>query len=339
MKTASKPTSTIGSESCNSMNGEFDFGEIEGAASAFALQPLGTWNAGSRALTRTQHEARLVAAEACVLSIAGPSRTLFAECLRAQREALEQQLKTQFQHEDAAFSVGGGGRHLDRPLIEAGLPAFFDHCLVHDGSDYGGIVYKVRRALTLQTAAMHVPGLGSLTVRRWEGGGFGLEFCLIERDTFFLDSYQDGRPALEAPYAVWRKCYSAQKLSEAGHAMAALTTFTIAGREYVQLGGSYHHTRREVCAWLVGSLADWRGPTFPSYQALIAACNAGTVERGDHRGLLLKVRGVVCVLVCAALLYDGAEAGFGRAFDQAEELSDEADRLAPDKEQDDEAPA
>jgi hypothetical protein len=38
-------------------------------------------------------------------------------------------------------------------------------------------------------------------------------------------------------------------------------------------------------------------------------------------------------------LYDGAEAGFGRAFDQAEELSDEADRLAPDKEQDDEAPA
>jgi hypothetical protein len=341
MKTASKPTSTIGSESCNSINGEFDFGHTEEAASACTLHPVGTWNAGPRALTRAQHEARLVAAEACVLCIAGPPRLLFAACLRAQREALEQQLKSQCHPDDAVFALAGQGPYLDRAVTDAGLPAFFAHCLAHDGAHEAGLVYKVRRALTVQSAAVHVPGLGSLTVRRWEGGGFGLAFCLIERDRFFLASYQDGQPALEAPYAVWRKCCSVQNLIKAGYRYetAALSSFAIAGREYVQLGGSYHNTKIEACAWRVGSLADWRGPIFNNYHALIAACNAGTVELGDHRGLLVRVRGGVCVLVSAALLYDGAEVAFGRAHDQAEAFCAGDEGLKKKGQQDDEAPA
>lgn len=339
MTTANKQLPDTGSESCRVIQGGFDFGEIEGAAAAFALQPLGTWGGDSQGFTKAQHEAKLNAAGVCVLSVVGPSRPLFDECLRAEREALELQVTTQMPDENFEFRLWGG-RHVERNLTDKGMQAFFDHCVAHEGADYDGIIYKVRGALTMLTASMHVPGLGSLTVRQWADAGFGLDFSLIDRDTFFLDSYLDGRPEIASHYAVWGKCYGAQKLSEAGNTIASLPTFTIAGREYVQLGCAYRHTRGEAGAWLVGSVSDWRGPTFGSYQAHIAAYDAGTVERGDHRGLLVRVRGVVCVLVSPALVYDDNAAGFTVICDdEDDEQTDEGDTFKTNDDQNEEVSA
>ncbi|UUZ66348.1 hypothetical protein LP417_35650 (plasmid) [Polaromonas sp. P1-6] len=103
--------------------------------------------------------------------------------------------------------------------------------------------------------------------------------------------------------------------------IASLPTFTVAGREYVQLGGMHSQSRREGDAWLVGALSDWTGPTFESYTSHIAAYNAGTVERGDNRGVLVKVRGLVCVLVSPALVYDDNAADAVIAADEEEDES------------------
>lgn len=318
----SKPTSEdTGSESNNTMQCGFDFGETEDGVSVFSLQPLGTWDKRSPSLKIAQHEVRLAAAEERVLSVVGPSRGLFANCLQAEREAFALQLKCQCATEETEFSLWGA-RHTQPSFSDDDLQAFFNHCVTHEGANYNGIIYKVRRELTMLTASMHVPGLGSLTVRNWSRAGLGLDFHLIDRDTFFLESFRDGRREIELPYSVWGSCCGAQKLSDA-KGIASLPTFTVAGREYVQLGGMYSQSRREGEAWLVGALSDWRGPTFESYQIHIAAYNAGTVERGDNRGLLVKVRGVVCVLVSPALVYDDNVGVKAIAVDEPQEDAEE----------------
>ncbi|UUZ66347.1 hypothetical protein LP417_35645 (plasmid) [Polaromonas sp. P1-6] len=172
----------------NTMQCGFDFGERANAVSVFSLQPLGTWDSRSPSLTTAQHEARLAAAEERVLSMAGPSRGLFEDCLQAERDAFALQVKRIGEDGDAEFSLWGG-RHLRPIFSDVQMQVFFDHCVAHEGADYDGTIYKVRRELTMLTASMYIPGLGSLTVRHWSRSGLGVDFELIDRGTFFLSRF------------------------------------------------------------------------------------------------------------------------------------------------------
>ncbi len=55
--------------------------------------------------------------------------------------------------------------------------------------------------------------------------------------------------------------------------------------------------------WSVCLLADWTGPTY-NYETQNKAVNDGRIQRSDRRGLIVRVRGQLCVLEAAACFYD-----------------------------------
>jgi hypothetical protein len=62
-------------------------------------------------------------------------------------------------------------------------------------------------------------------------------------------------------------------------------------------------SRHECTAWTYCARADWRGPTY-SYSTVCRAWDEGRKERGDESGLIVKIKGQLCVLQSVATIYD-----------------------------------
>lgn len=165
-----------------------------------------------------------------------------------------------------------------------------------------GIESKVREGDLCFSAGMHVPGAGSVVLRVWEPDNYAVDFS-FGRDPFFLDSFRDSVVDRYAPYASWGHCYAGQRIAEAREAAPSLPSFMVDGREYVTTGGHSQGARRVANAWTFRPAADWNGPTY-TYATLRAAWDAGRLERGDERGLLVTIRGVPCVFDGYARFYD-----------------------------------
>lgn len=282
----------------------FDFGT---PAARFADQPAGTWSAPE--FTRAEYIDRFARANGCLPGIAGPGRPLL-------RRGLEE---AQRQH-DAMFA----GR--DRPADEAyrlwrgnllahaeELAAFVAHCEVMAavGEPVSGVEYKVRHGSRgLLTAAMYVRDLGTVMVRL-QGGGSGAADFELFRAPFFLDSYLDDVTATYAPVCEWERAYCAHTVAESDDGIATVPTFAIDGREYVNTGGLSDRIYRECTAWGVVPAGEWRGATY-SYRSQCRAWDEGRIERGARGGLVVRIRGQLCVLDRAVVVYDDfASAGQG----------------------------
>jgi hypothetical protein len=85
--------------------------------------------------------------------------------------------------------------------------------------------------------------------------------------------------------------------------VADVPTFTLRGREYVNDGMLHFGAYQECHAWTFRPVRDWTGPTY-NYQSQCRAWDEGRTERGDRRGLVVRVRGKLCVLDGAARVFE-----------------------------------
>ncbi|KND54484.1 hypothetical protein BPUN_4473 [Candidatus Paraburkholderia kirkii] len=176
-------------------------------------------------------------------------------------------------------------------------------CRTTVSSVFDGIEYKVRdEDRSVATAAMYVRDVGTLIASRWSETNRAIDFQPW-RDSFFLESYRDGIQAIEAPYSTWGRAYCADKLANSNDEIASVPTFVVNGREYINDGGFSRGSYRECEGWSFTAFADWQGATF-SYRSQVRAWDNGSLERGDRRGLVVRVRGQLCVLDSAVKVYD-----------------------------------
>lgn len=307
--TGSKSNNTIAVG--EAVQGGFDFWDATEAP--VIEQPVGTWECRIER-TAAQYLASIEAAENSVLIVQGPARAIFNFYLLKTRESLAWQVERQCYEEAEVFSLWGARFKVPCEM----LTAFAEHCRTHAGCEYGPVKFKARKELDIETLGMHVEGVGTVIFRDWGLAGQGSDFSLMRADRFFLESYADARPVYELPYSAWHRGSICQRLSESGDGVCSVPTFSHLGRDFVVTGSTHGKDRREGDAWVIAPLCDWKGKTY-SYRSQIEAYNAGVLQRGDHRGLLVKVRGELCVLESAALVSCASSADDFKVIDEDED--------------------
>lgn len=289
----------------------FDFcTEAPQAASA----PVAAWLEPD--FTKAEWLARIERAEKEVRRIVGHARPLFAQNIEAARAYF-----TARDDDGETFSYRGRGI----VVTDEQRQAFFAYCVTFTASSFPGIEYKYRDEGWIKTAAMHVEGVGTLIAREWTPDNGNL-YYLPWRDTFFNESFRDDSRRVFVHAAVWVKAYSAQKIAEAGKKVPSVPTFTLNGRECVQTGTISGRGVREATAWNLVPVGDWKGQTH-NYHSLRQAWDNGTAERGDERGLLVQVRGQLCVLSDGFRVYDDSATAMDATYSGPDEteLDDEDD--------------
>ncbi len=274
----------------------FDFGGSAAPSASFVEDVAGTWIDPS--FTTAEYVAMFATADAELLRIVGPGRALFALGIEAAKAEHDKML--------ARGCAPAGAYRLWRSTFRPSpeqLFAFFEHCNTHAGTTYHGIEYKARDDKRIFTAAMFVENIGTVIAHHWKDvGGIGVDFRPF-RVPFFLDSYHDNMPTIEAPYHLWGTSYCADKLANSNDDIASVPAFTIQGRMYLNTGGMGSGEYRECDGWALCPKSDWTGPTY-SYRTQCRAWDEGRKERGDKRGLVVRVQGQLCVCESPALIFD-----------------------------------
>lgn len=167
-----------------------------------------------------------------------------------------------------------------------------------------GATVKVRQSIKETNVALYIEGVGTLKMYRSgdEEKRVHVDYCPF-KSKFFEDSYLDDAESIYAPYKTWGNAYAAQTIAESNTQPASVKTFSFNGREFVNKGGMSCKSWHDCNAYSICALSDWNGDTF-NHKELLEAFNTGAVERGDCRGLVVKVRGVLCVLEKFFIFYD-----------------------------------
>lgn len=286
----------------------FDFGDD--TTVVFTEHPAGAWN--GRAFTTAQYHELFSKADAALHRISGACRAVFEPGINAAKAQHAAMLAHNSYDDSDPYRLWRTNFELPQEV----LAAFVADCFANAGKSADGIERKTRRKMQTSTAAMFVPDMGTVIVYQWASGRASIDYRPW-RDAFFLESYRDEMQVIFAPYATWAGAYCADKIAYSDKGIASVPTFTLNGREYVNDGGFGQGNYRECEGWTFLPLADWHGPTY-SYRTQCQAWDEGRLERGDRRGLIVRVRGQLCVLDGAAIIYDdnAIEPVFTKADDE-----------------------
>lgn len=287
----------------------FDFG---GIAATFKEEPAGSWNAPQ--WTEAECTMILAKAESALMEIAGPARALFRKGIEAAKK--EQERLAEYRDEGDTFDLEGLG--VDSTDDEAAM--FAQHCKNMSNSAFTGIEYKTREGFRSTESAMYVKDVGTLEV--WNGvRGMRVTYT-PSRSSFFLASYQDDLTVIEAPARIWEDAYCADKLANAGKGIPSVPSFAYNGRRYLITAVMFNGPQRKGWAWTFRRIEDWTGPTY-SYESQHKAVDNGLVERGDHRGQIVRVDGKLCVIDGHVVFFDDhAESSTMRVDEEADELDE-----------------
>lgn len=270
----------------------FDFGD---EPTAFVEDAPEAW--GDVKHTAEEYSNLLISALQDVQGIVGVWRVLFeAGIERAAAEGTEQMQAHQLNVTKEKFWFG----ETEIPVTYDQVQQFLAHCSPIGNSE--GIEQKLRKCQMLTQGGMYVEGVGTLHVRVWAEDNWHIVYVPY-RSKFFTPSFRDDAARVALSRSVWWSCYSGMKLAESGHGVASLKGFQHGGRLYVQSGMTTGRNTCECDGWRVCAPSDWRGPTY-SYAGLIAAWNSGRKERGDKRGLLVKVNNRKCILDACTVFFD-----------------------------------
>ena len=201
-----------------------------------------------------------------------------------------------------AMRLFSGCRVHDLDWNDAGIIELMERCEV---GGMPGAETRFRSHSFVTTWAVHVLGVGTLELRCWPASGGMSATYAPHRTTALFPSYRDCR-RVALPYAVWRHGVSVQAMAEASDGIASVRTFAHCGRDYT-ISGVLYGGQMEADAWAIVPRQLWSGPVYTRNE-LHAAYDAGDIERGDHRGHLVKVRGQVCVLEAMSLFHDAGAA-------------------------------
>jgi hypothetical protein len=206
--------------------------------------------------------------------------------------------------EDSPYRFWHAPCDLERDEFEA----FAGYCQKQKSKETGAtgnpsIETKVREGrLGNLTAALHIRDAGTLIAQQWLSDNYSISFRPW-RDTFFLESVRDAMPSVKAPRLLWHHAYCGDKLANAGQGIAHVPAFKFNGREYVNNSVVSSAACWSCEGWTFRALAGWNGPTY-NYQSQCEAWNEGRLERGDRRGLIVRVRGQLCVFDAVTTFYD-----------------------------------
>ena len=275
----------------------FDF--FENAAPDFAEQPAGAWL--HPAFTVAEYERQLAAAVDAAKQLPPLIGAAFVAGAEAARLELQKQVAHGYVKAEKPFSLW-------RPTIDvdaAAVDAFIAACAA--GVSSASVRFRVRDDESLSgwmtAAGVQINGIGALIMRRWpKVHSWGADYH-VGSDPFFLDNYRDNVQPIYAPYATWGGRCCAHTLAEAGNSTASVPTVWVNGRDYVLTGAFSHRAYRGGDLWSFRRAEDWRGPTY-DYSSQCRAWDEGRKMRGDKRGMLVKVRGRLCVLDGFASVYD-----------------------------------
>jgi hypothetical protein len=305
-----------------SMSNQSGFCFADDAAPVLQESPPGTWTNPRH--TADQYQAMLAVAVPLSASIPVEARALFACGIEAATAALAAQQELHFHEAGDGFSLCCRILEVD----DAKLQAFLAHCENRLAAGDVNFEYKARLQHGTTSVAMYVAHIGSLVVHLWHGVGRGVSF-VPWRDAIFLESIFDQVTPVYLPYAVWHPAYCADTLGSAGAGVASVPCFAAGGRHYVNTSGMAMGRYSECHAWSFRPLPDWHGPTY-NYPTQCRAWNDGRKQRADQRGLVVQVRGQLCVLDAYATFYDDQVPLFSStlALDDEEVPDDEDELLA-----------
>lgn len=207
---------------------------------------------------------------------------------------------------------------------------FLQHCrrMIAGQWDSPGLDYQHRDASHHSATSMHIHELGTLTVRVWDSHQTGIDFKPWKTTTF-LPSYLDGVQRVCASSAVFAGKVVCQKLAEPGDRVQSVTAFEHGGRSYIDTGEMFSEQRNACTAWRFCNVDDWCGPTY-SYRSQVLAWDEGRKERGDMRGLVVRVRAQEVVLTAMTHVYDDSPLQGLDSLTTAEAPEEDEDDLADD---------
>lgn len=315
----------------------FDFGDV---TPAYRLAADYTWK--ERPRTLQEHSVRLVKAQDALSSIVGLPHAVFSDTLQSVVQKHIKQVEWcgyDTHRADAVYELWGH----EVSFTPAEYETLIAHCIANDGRTVDGVEYKVRARPSWWSTeidvsvGMYVANVGSIVMSRnysRNGTWYNLSFRLIERHAHFMETYMDDAEYAYCSEAVWGPAYSAQIISENASKIPSVRTFKFQGREYTNTGGSHCGNHSQCSAWSIVSTADWNGETY-SYDQLVKAWDRGAAQRGDMRGLLVRVRGQLCVLEKPMRVYDDQprEIVFASADDEEESNGDDFDQGDADEEE------
>ena len=303
----------------------FDFGDV---TPAHRLDADWTWTKKPR--TMKQHTDRLASSKSLLDKLAGIPHAVVTDVLLSVIAEHDRQVawcSYDDKQTHAAYTLWG---HAIKFTL-AEYDTLITHCMKHDGRTVDGVEYKVRSRQSSWSAehdvivGMHVAGIGSVRIGRYwdkDGSWHSMGFSHIEREPFFLQSYRDDAPYEYCSGAVWAPAYSAQIIGEAHKKIPNVRTFRFGGREYVNTGAAYCGDHSQCSAWAITSAEEWSGDTF-NYAEVTQAWDRGASERGDMRGLLVRVRGHLCVFEKYMTVFDDQPRPIlAAASDEEEEIDD-----------------
>ena len=167
-----------------------------------------------------------------------------------------------------------------------------------------GVEVCYREKINVLSAAIYVPGVGTLEINSWPHcNGLGA-YYRPDRSVSMLESYRDRARRVHLPAGVWMSTTgNAMRIVEAGGKAASVRTFSHAGRVYAVVGIMSGGGICEGGGWAVIPRASLSGPVY-TYPQLVAEWDKGDIERGDYTGLCVMVRGVPCVLIEPVFFWD-----------------------------------
>jgi len=303
------------------MSDQFGFDFADMAEPAYAELPLGGWL--DPEYTTDEFKAIFERAALVLPALSGALAVLFGGALEAAKDEHAQMLEA---------CERTGAYHLwrvDVPAESSLIEAFQAACIARE-CPVPGAEFKTLTEKRMTVHAMYVPDLGSLVVHQWAADNIGIDYYPW-RDSFFLPSYRDGRRVVKVPESVFAGTYCADKIAESNEGIASVPVFMHEGREYINDGGMSYGTYSECGGWAFCSMADWNGPTY-SYRTQVKAWDEGRTERGDRRGLVVRVRGHLAVLTGETIFYDDNATGFhGASRDEEEGVAPEEEEWAEDE--------
>ena len=267
---------------------QLGFGFLPDCNPTYRELPAGGWF--SPCFTVNEYEARLERARKYLPSVMWPAREIYRQGLETARESFDRALDNG-QARDAAVREWPS---LTLQVESTQRTEFFDHCIsMVDGEwDSPGLEFKVSAHKHLTRVGMYCCETGSVVATTWADGLVGVDFG-IGRDPFFLPSFREIQRVVHAPHFE-RETVDGEIIS-LRDGVTDVLVFAVGSREFVVDTEIVHHCSQRIQAWSFCLLEAWRGPTF-NLAGQSKAWDEGRTERGDRRGLLVKVRGQAVVL-------------------------------------------
>jgi hypothetical protein len=281
---------------------QLGFGFLPDCKPTYRELPAGSWL--SPCFTALEYKARLERARKYLPSVTWPARGIYQRGLDAAREGFDQALGNSQARDDAAREWP----RLTLQVEPAQRTAFVDHCVfMVDGEwDSPGLEVKVSAHKHLTRVGMYCCETGSVVVTTWADGLVGVDFA-IGRDPFFLPSFREGQRVIHAPHFEHESYDCGGEFVGLRDGVTDVPVFTIEGRDYVADGGRAHNDCPRIQAWSFCLPGEWHGPIY-SAAGQSKAWDEGCTERGDRRGLVVRVRGQAVVLEGAVTLDIGKHA-------------------------------